>query len=184
MTADLGEDAAKVKAQGQGLPRKRSARLVRVVAGAAARGFGVASHAIGNAAIPAGNTGIHIWRRTRVVGNQVAGTANGHVDISHVAQLTIDSCLFAANAGRRLREEILEGVRLSVVERTDMKLMHELVSAIPGVKILFPVEANAVFVEMDDPRLAARCDRLVELIDGRIARDEAITEGVEPAPHG
>jgi lipoprotein-releasing system ATP-binding protein len=24
-----------------------------------------------------------------------------------------------------------------------------------------------------DPRLAARCDRLVELIDGRIARDEA-----------
>ena len=35
-----------------------------------------------------------------------------------------------------------------------------------------------------DPRLAARCDRLVELIDGRIARDEAITEGVEPVPHG
>jgi lipoprotein-releasing system ATP-binding protein len=34
-----------------------------------------------------------------------------------------------------------------------------------------------------DPRLAARCDRLVELIDGRIARDEAITIGVEPAPH-
>ena len=33
-----------------------------------------------------------------------------------------------------------------------------------------------------DPRLAARCDRLVELIDGRIARDEAITVGVEPAP--
>ena len=35
-----------------------------------------------------------------------------------------------------------------------------------------------------DPRLAARCDRLVELIDGRIALDEAITAGVEPAPHG
>lgn len=35
-----------------------------------------------------------------------------------------------------------------------------------------------------DPRLAARCDRLVELIDGRIARDEAIAEGVEPVPHG
>ena len=35
-----------------------------------------------------------------------------------------------------------------------------------------------------DPRLAARCDRLVEMIDGRIARDEAITVGVEPAPHG
>ncbi len=33
-----------------------------------------------------------------------------------------------------------------------------------------------------DPRLAARCDRLVELVDGRIARDGAITEGVEPAP--
>ena len=27
-------------------------------------------------------------------------------------------------------------------------------------------------------------DRLVELIDGRIARDEAITVGVEPAPSG
>ena len=35
-----------------------------------------------------------------------------------------------------------------------------------------------------DPRLAARCDRLVELIDGRIARDEAIAEGEEPVPHG
>ena len=35
--------------------------------------------------------------------------------------------LFAANAGRRLREEILESVRLSQVERADMKLMHELV---------------------------------------------------------
>jgi lipoprotein-releasing system ATP-binding protein len=28
-----------------------------------------------------------------------------------------------------------------------------------------------------DPRLAARCDRLVELIDGRIARDEPIQRG-------
>ncbi|MFV0281395.1 MAG: VWA domain-containing protein [Rhodoblastus sp.] len=35
--------------------------------------------------------------------------------------------LFAANAGRRLREEILESVRLSAVERSDMKLMHALV---------------------------------------------------------
>ncbi len=26
-----------------------------------------------------------------------------------------------------------------------------------------------------DPRLAARCDRIVELVDGRIARDEAVT---------
>ncbi len=33
-----------------------------------------------------------------------------------------------------------------------------------------------------DPRLAARCDRLVELVDGRIARDEAIADGVEPVP--
>jgi lipoprotein-releasing system ATP-binding protein len=33
-----------------------------------------------------------------------------------------------------------------------------------------------------DPRLAARCDRLVELIDGRIARDEPIAAGVEPVP--
>jgi len=28
-----------------------------------------------------------------------------------------------------------------------------------------------------DPRLAARCDRLVELVDGRIARDEAVVAG-------
>ena len=33
-----------------------------------------------------------------------------------------------------------------------------------------------------DPRLAARCDRLVELVDGRIARDEAIVKGEEPVP--
>ena len=41
---------------------------------------------------------------------------------------------------------------------------------------------TAVVVVTHDPRLAARCDRLVELIDGRIARDEAVTAGVEPAP--
>ena len=33
-----------------------------------------------------------------------------------------------------------------------------------------------------DPRLAARCDRLVELVDGQIARDEGIADGVEPVP--
>jgi lipoprotein-releasing system ATP-binding protein len=33
----------------------------------------------------------------------------------------------------------------------------------------------AFIIVTHDPRLAARCDRLVELIDGRIARDEAIT---------
>ena len=33
-----------------------------------------------------------------------------------------------------------------------------------------------------DPRLAARCDRLVELVDGQIARDQAIADGVEPVP--
>jgi len=32
-----------------------------------------------------------------------------------------------------------------------------------------------------DPRLAARCDRVVELVDGAIARDEAITAVVEGA---
>ena len=30
-----------------------------------------------------------------------------------------------------------------------------------------------------DPRLGARCDRLVELVDGRIARDEAIATGAK-----
>ena len=42
----------------------------------------------------------------------------------------------------------------------------------------FHAERGTSFVVVThDPRLAARCDRLVELIDGRIARDEAITEG-------
>ena len=37
------------------------------------------------------------------------------------------------------------------------------------------VELGTTFVVVThDPRLAARCDRLVELIDGRIARDEAV----------
>ena len=34
---------------------------------------------------------------------------------------------------------------------------------------------TSFLVVTHDPRLAARCDRLVELIDGRIARDEAIS---------
>ena len=38
------------------------------------------------------------------------------------------------------------------------------------------VELGTTFVVVThDPRLAARCDRLVELVDGRIARDEAVT---------
>jgi lipoprotein-releasing system ATP-binding protein len=37
-------------------------------------------------------------------------------------------------------------------------------------------ELNISFVIVThDPRLAARCDRVIELVDGRIARDEAIT---------
>lgn len=41
---------------------------------------------------------------------------------------------------------------------------------------------TSFIVVTHDPRLAARCDRLVELVDGRIARDEAIAQGVEPVP--
>ena len=46
-------------------------------------------------------------------------------------------------------------------------------------------ERGTTFVVVThDPRLAARCDRLVELVDGRIARDEAIADGAEPVPGG
>jgi lipoprotein-releasing system ATP-binding protein len=41
---------------------------------------------------------------------------------------------------------------------------------------------TSFIVVTHDPRLAARCDRLVELVDGRIARDEAIVNGEEPVP--
>ena len=33
-----------------------------------------------------------------------------------------------------------------------------------------------------DPRLAARCDRVIELIDGRIERDEAVVAAPRPEP--
>jgi len=39
---------------------------------------------------------------------------------------------------------------------------------------------TSFIVVTHDPRLAVRCDRLVELVDGRIARDEAIVAGIEP----
>ena len=39
---------------------------------------------------------------------------------------------------------------------------------------------TSFIVVTHDPRLAARCDRLVELFDGRIARDEAIVAGTKP----
>ena len=36
-------------------------------------------------------------------------------------------------------------------------------------------ELNSSFlIVMRDPRLAARCDRVIELVDGHIKRDEAI----------
>ncbi|WP_119964639.1 ABC transporter ATP-binding protein [Simplicispira lacusdiani] len=40
---------------------------------------------------------------------------------------------------------------------------------------------TAFVVVTHDPRLAARCDRLVELIDGRIARDEAVVQAAAQA---
>lgn len=43
---------------------------------------------------------------------------------------------------------------------------------------------TSFIVVTHDPRLAARCDRLVELVDGCIARDEAIEDGQEPVPSG
>jgi lipoprotein-releasing system ATP-binding protein len=37
-------------------------------------------------------------------------------------------------------------------------------------------ELNISFVIVThDPRMAARCDRLIELVDGRISRDELIS---------
>ncbi len=40
---------------------------------------------------------------------------------------------------------------------------------------------TAFIIVTHDPRLAARCDRLVELVDGRIARDEAVDAAVDKA---
>ena len=36
---------------------------------------------------------------------------------------------------------------------------------------------TAFIVVTHDPRLAARCDRLVELVDGQIARDQTVANG-------
>jgi len=44
-------------------------------------------------------------------------------------------------------------------------------------------ELNTSFIVVThDPRLAARCDRVIELIDGRIERDEAVTAGAADRP--
>ena len=41
-------------------------------------------------------------------------------------------------------------------------------------------ELNTSFlIVTHDPRLAARCDRVIELVDGRIERDEAIKPGTD-----
>lgn len=39
---------------------------------------------------------------------------------------------------------------------------------------------TSFIVVTHDPRLAARCDRLVELVDGQIARDESVNAPAEP----
>jgi lipoprotein-releasing system ATP-binding protein len=45
------------------------------------------------------------------------------------------------------------------------------------------VERGTTFIVVThDPRLAARCDRLVELVDGRIARDEPVAQLSPVAP--
>jgi lipoprotein-releasing system ATP-binding protein len=42
---------------------------------------------------------------------------------------------------------------------------------------------TSFIVVTHDPRLAARCDRIVELVDGRIARDEPVPHSKESAAH-
>ena len=39
---------------------------------------------------------------------------------------------------------------------------------------------TAFIIVTHDPRLAARCDRKVELVDGQIARDEPVARGADP----
>ncbi|MBN1204654.1 MAG: ABC transporter ATP-binding protein [Myxococcaceae bacterium] len=45
----------------------------------------------------------------------------------------------------------------------------------------FNVEQGTTFlIVTHDPRLAARCDRIIEIVDGRIERDEPVTGGHAP----
>jgi uncharacterized protein len=64
--------------------------------------------------------------RQQAYGARLAGLREGlRAEVRDFVEKQL--AMFAANSGRRLREEILESVRLSNVERSDMKLMHELV---------------------------------------------------------
>ena len=74
---------------------------------------------------------------------------------------------------------------LGLLERMtegDYRLLGDSVRGLPDAELTLRRRGTAFIVVTHDPRLAARCDRLVELVDGRIARDEPVAQLSPVAP--